>query len=313
MNQLQHLARVRDEDLAGQASGAGARALLPALTAEEPGSRPSAVVTRRTHRARRTRRVLAGALAAGALVAAAVVGPAVLGTEGIATSYANSAMDIRLEGDYYVAVIKNPLADYAEFTEGFKAVGLNVRLRPVPSSPSQVGQVTGVSAGPGGGAGTASWHPNDDRRIGTGTSPAGCDLARSGCSMTVLVRRDYRGDGVVKLGRPARPGEKYQNLRPATAEGEMLEGFRVDEKTVGEVRAEIDRRGLKAVFEVITPAPGNNGWRVDPAEQTAEVGDDWIVWEARSERQGVVRLQVTKERLPKNPIYGGPKPTTYNG
>lgn len=307
MNQLKNLARVRDEDLAGQASGAGARALLAAVTAEEPESRPEPGF-RPAARTRRTRRVLAGALAAGALAAAAVVGPAVLGTEGIATSYANSAMDIRLEGDYYVAVIKNPLADYAEFTEGFKAVGLNVRLQPVPSSPGQVGEVTGVTAGPG----IAVSHPNEDRRIGTGTSPAGCDLATSGCSMTVLVRRDYQGDGVVKLGRPARAGEKYQNMRPATAEGEMLEGFRVDEKTVGEVRAEVDRRGLKAVYEVITPAPGGDGWRVDPAEQTAEVGDDWIVWEARSEQPGVVRLQVTEERLPKNPIYGGPKPSTFD-
>ncbi|MFC7582654.1 hypothetical protein ACFQYP_01705 [Nonomuraea antimicrobica] len=131
--------------------------------------------------------------------------------------------------------------------------------------------------------------------------------------MTVMVRRDYTGDGSVGLGRTAQPGEKYQNLAPATREGEMLEGYRADEKTVGEVLTEVRKRGLKANFEVITPAPGNNGWRVDPGEQSAQVGDDWIVWEARSEQAGVVLLQVTKERLPQNPVYGGPKPADLNG
>lgn len=41
MNELQHLARVRDEDLAGQASGAGARALLASITSEEPAAEPA--------------------------------------------------------------------------------------------------------------------------------------------------------------------------------------------------------------------------------------------------------------------------------
>lgn len=302
MNEVQSLARCRDQDLTGAASGAGARALLTSITAEEPQFEGRVVV-----RTSRTRRVLVGAVAVGGLAAAAVIGPALLGGGGTATSYANSAMDIRLQGDYYVAVIKDPLADFAKFTEGFKAVGLNVRLEPAPSSPTQVGRIIRVKAGPGGGGD----HPNDDRRIGTGTMPAGCELGQAGCAMTVMVRRDYAGNGAVELGRPARPGEKYRNARPATVKGEMLEGYRADEKTVGEVVAEAHRRGLKAVFEVITPAPDHNGWNVDPDKQSAQVGDDWIVWEARSEKAGVLRLQVTEDRLPKNPIYGGPKPARF--
>ncbi|KAB8187544.1 hypothetical protein FH608_045560 [Nonomuraea phyllanthi] len=61
------------------------------------------------------------------------------------------------------------------------------------------------------------------------------------------------------------------------------------------------RRGLQAVFQVITPAPGNVGYRVDPARQQAEVGNDWIVWRAEPEQAGVLRLLVTEERLPRNP------------
>ncbi|MEU6781114.1 hypothetical protein ABZ912_18090 [Nonomuraea angiospora] len=295
MNELQHLARVRDEDLAGQASGAGARALLASITAEEPAPRGRLSATPRR------RRLAMGAVAVAGLAAAAVIGPAVVGGSGPATSYANSAIDIELRGGYYVAVIKDPLADHAKYSEGFKAVGLNVDLRLVPSSPSQVGRVTSVNTGV-----TFRTHPNEDRSIGTGREPAGCTFGRPGCAMTVMVARDYAGLGVVAVGRAAEPGEKYQNIGSATRKGEMLEGFRVDERTTGEVMAEVRRRGLRAVFEVITPA-GNGGYRVEPGRQSAVVGDDWIVWEARSEQPGVVRLMVTEERLPQNPVYGRPK------
>ncbi|MEV0620359.1 hypothetical protein AB0I81_44055 [Nonomuraea sp. NPDC050404] len=300
MNELKNLSRVRDEDLAGQVSGAGARALLASVTAEEP--QPVRSVSRGFSWSR-PRRLAAGAVAVAGLAAAAVIGPAVLG--GGATSYANSAMDIRLDGDYYVATIKDPLADHAKYTEAFKAVGLDVRLELVPSSPSQVGKVTGVSMEPGP-------SPATDRRIGSGTSPSGCTPGRAGCALTLSVKRDYDGGTEIRLGRPAESGEKYRNWGSATRKGEMLEGFRVDEKTVGEVLAETRKRGLKAVYEIITPAPGYNGWRADPDKQSAKVGDDWIVWEARSEQAGVLRLQVTEERLPKNPVFGGPKPASLN-
>ncbi|TDD18629.1 hypothetical protein [Nonomuraea diastatica] len=64
--------------------------------------------------------------------------------------------------------------------------------------------------------------------------------------------------------------------------------------------AEACSRGLKAVFQVITPAPDHSGYRMDPERQQAEFGDDWIVWSAESEQAGVLRLLVTRERLPKN-------------
>ncbi|MEV0384216.1 hypothetical protein [Nonomuraea sp. NPDC050643] len=300
MNRLKHLARVSDEDLAGRASGAGARALLSSITAEEPG--PADAPKRPAWS--RPRRVLVSAVAVAGLAAAAVIGPAVLGERGPATSYASSAIDIRLRGDVYVAVIKDPLAEYAEYTKGFQAVGLDVRLEPVPASPTQVGEITGMS----GSFGSAAKPGTEGRTIGSGTEPAGCELGQEGCAMTITVEHDYDAHAVIRVGRAAQPGEKYQNARSAMTKGEMLEGFRADEKTVGEVLAEARRRGLKAVFEVITPAPGYDGYGVERDKQSADVGDDWIVWEVQSEQAGVLRLMVTKERLPKNPVYGGDRP-----
>ncbi|MGP3920166.1 hypothetical protein [Nonomuraea sp. 10N515B] len=298
MNELKRLARVHDEDLAGQASGAGARALLAAIIAEEP------VPEHARHRTRRVRRLVVGAVALGGLAAAAVVGPTVLGERGPATSYANSAIDIELRGDTYVATIKDPFADHAKYTEGFKAVGLNVNLEVVPASPPWVGKIAGMSlSGP--------LAPNGES-IGSGTAPEGCTIGQDGCAITVTVPRGWTGWAAVRVGRAAEPEERYRNLARATRKGEMLEGFQVDEKTVGEVLAEVRRRGLRAVFQVITPAPDFDGYGVEQDKQQAEVGDDWIVWEAESEQAGVVRLLVTKERLPKNPIYGGPKPASMN-
>ena len=307
MNDLQHLARVRDEDLAGRASGAGARALLASITEDAVAANghvthgPALDAPRRRLRGlvasggrRRTGRLLVAAGAVAAVAAAAVVGPALLG-EDHATSYASSAIDIELRGDYYVATIKDPLADYAKYTKGFKAVGLNVRLQPVPSSPSQTGKVIGMS-----GIGGPTDHPVPTS-IGSGTEPAGCTLGRPGCMMTITVGRQVTGSALVTLGRAARPGEKYQNIGSATGKGEMLEGYDPEEKTVGEVLAEARRRHVHAVFQVIAPAPGYDGYRFEPGKQPVKVGDDWIVWRAESEQAGVLRLLVTKDRLPKNP------------
>ncbi|MGN9838190.1 hypothetical protein ACTMTI_08705 [Nonomuraea sp. H19] len=298
MNELKHLARVRDEDLSGQASGAGARALLASITAEEP------VLERARRLPSGARRLTFGAVIAAGLAAAAVIGPAVLGEQGPATSYANAAIDIELRGDTYVATIKDPLADHAKYTEGFKAVGLNVNLEVVPAAPSEAGKLMSMSvSGP---------LASNGESITSSTMPEGCVVGQDGCAITVKVPRDWAGWAAVRVGRAAEPGEKYRSSRVATRKDGMLEGFRVDERTVGEVLAEVRRRGLKAVFQVITPGPDSEGYGVEQDKQQAEVGEGWIVWEAYPAEAGVVLLMVTEERLPKNPIYGGPKPSDLN-
>jgi hypothetical protein len=305
MNGLKRLARVRDEDLAGQASGAGARALFAEITAREPGSdadprsaRAAAGPARRPAR----RRLAPAAVAVAGLAAAAVAGPALLGERGPATSYASAAIDIELRGDTYVATIKDPYADHTKYTEGFRAVGLQVNLEVVPASPSRVGKIAGLRlSGPPAGNGGS---------IDAGTTPEGCTFGQDGCAMTVSVPRDWTGWARIEVGRAARPGERYGNLRPATSRGEMLEGYPAYEKTVGEVRAELRRRGLKAVFQILLPNPGGEGYSLEPeGERAAEIGDDWIVWDAQSAQAGVVRLLVTEERLPRNPVYGDTPPS----
>lgn len=88
----------------------------------------------------------------------------------------------------------------------------------------------------------------------------------------------------------------------------MLSGFRVGERPVSVVRKEAERRGLQVVYQIIQPDPQGQGFSVNPRDQSLPVGDDWIVWEAEPHADGVVRLIVSEERVPANPVYGGPKP-----
>jgi DNA-directed RNA polymerase specialized sigma24 family protein len=64
------------------------------------------------------------------------------------------------------------------------------------------------------------------------------------------------------------------------------------------------RRGLRVAFQIIEPNPDGNGFSMNPAKQSAKVGDRWYVWAAEPEQAGTVRLLVTEKHLPKNPVTG---------
>ncbi|MFF0307045.1 hypothetical protein ACFYSC_06440 [Streptosporangium sp. NPDC004379] len=108
--------------------------------------------------------------------------------------------------------------------------------------------------------------------------------------------------------------EYHPDSRRATVKGRSLAGYRVDEKTVGEVVPEIEKRGLKVVYLVISVPPGNPGGFGEDHIQETPVGKDWTVWEAeevvkgpKDTPTGVIRLLVTKEHYDRNPVYGGPR------
>ncbi|NJP94457.1 hypothetical protein HCN51_34305 [Nonomuraea sp. FMUSA5-5] len=289
MNELSNLARVRDEDLSGRVSGAGARALLESITAEDPETRPATPGPRR----RRARRLLVSVAAATVLAAGVTV---VNVTGGATVSYASAELDITQEGGEWVARIKDPYAENEKYTRGFAAVGLNVQVRIVPASPSRAGQLLQL-----GGSGRGM-------RVSTVTEPDGCEPGRPGCDLVIKVPVGVTGEAWVKFGRLARPGEAYDQPGRANAKGEPLEGVKVSGRTVGELTSEARRRGLRTILQIITPGENYEGYSIRPGQGSAGVGDDWFVWEAESVAADTVRLLVTKERLPKNPVYGDMEP-----
>ncbi|MGW4964465.1 hypothetical protein ACWEPL_45210 [Nonomuraea sp. NPDC004186] len=281
---LRPLARISPDEPGGRAGGARARALFADIIAQERDVTTTALLGRRRGR-RLGHRALLGLAASAVLVLSVVLGPSLLG--GVATSYANSAVEIHEEADTYVARIKDPYADQRKFSEAFRSLGLNVELRVIPISPSAVGEIVSL-----GGGLTPVNVP-----IGARKEPADCDLADSGCFMVVTVPAAIKGtpDMVYfELGRPAKPGESYENDRmSATRPGEPPTGVKVSGRTVDDVLAEVGKRGLTAEFRRVVVHEG--GYTVEPLAAD-QVGGDWIVFRVTPAREGVVCLEVTAER-----------------
>lgn len=198
--QVARLARVRDEQLNGLESTAAARTLLVSLVAEQV--HPYAPPPRRWQ----PRRLALAAAALCAMTVAIVIGPSLLadGT-GNATSYANSAIEITREGEYFVARIKDPLADRAKYVEAFRAVGKDVHIELVPVSPRLVG-VRIQAGGSGPGQVRAS-----SELVSTGPTPVDCALTPASCTLVIRISADTTGTVRYKVGRAAQPGESYQD------------------------------------------------------------------------------------------------------
>jgi hypothetical protein len=200
-HQVAGLARVRDEELNGLESSTAARTLLASLVAEQV--HPYDPAPRRWPDGRQARRLALAVSAVGAMTVAAVVGPSLLwnGT-GNATSYANSAIEVTREKDFFVARIKDPLADHAKYVEAFRAVGKDVDIELVPVSPRLVGQRIKAS----GGTGSMS-----SEMVSSGPEPVDCSLKPESCTLVIRISRNTTGTVRYTLGRAARPGETYQD------------------------------------------------------------------------------------------------------
>ncbi|MFI7610042.1 hypothetical protein ACIBP6_02245 [Nonomuraea terrae] len=266
------LARVRDEDLAGepvgQASGAGARALMESI--KEEAREP----VRRRVRARRSAGlgVVAAALAAALVVWSPFGGPA--------TEYANAAVSLKSGDDFIEVVINDPEAEAEEFTEAFRAVGLDAEVRKAPVAPGDVGRLVGPIT-------------DGDFPPGTGVTVStrmdGCASAWCG---KVSMPVGFTGKVVFGIGRPAAPGERYAG--PVQVEfdpdGGVLAGYKPRGKPVARVRADMERAGMKIDYVVmwLKPDGSGHGYHVEPQH----VGDDWTVENVNRTASDAVTLDI---------------------
>ncbi|MGC5011838.1 hypothetical protein ACLQ2R_13830 [Streptosporangium sp. DT93] len=300
------LARVEPGKPGGDPSDAEARALLAAIVAQEPGTAPGT-------RGRALRRTALGLAASVVLAAGAVVGPSLLGNG----SAGSSSWAVTRAADGTVTIQVRDFHD---------APGLERRLRDL-DVPAVVDYVpwgrrcreprgTHVRDIPPGLYGVPENIPGGGRgwqmRIDT-------TLFKAGQTFVWTISAPPAGEGsstsTYLMEGPVAPcdpvPEPEQNtraeFRTATLKGRSLEGFRVDEKTVGEVLPELRRRGRTVVFLIISVPPGNPGGFGEERTKEKPVGDDWIVWEAEENAKGVIRLLVTEERHDRNPVYGGPR------
>ncbi|MGA5763632.1 hypothetical protein [Nonomuraea bangladeshensis] len=100
------------------------------------------------------------------------------------------------------------------------------------------------------------------------------------------------------------PDDRRHNVQTVSAwPATSLRGYEVGGKTVGEVRPEIDKRGLKVTYLITEPHPDSDRlppeiarsvpYVMYPSKQNTPVGEDWFVWQADERQPGTIRLMVT--------------------
>jgi hypothetical protein len=102
-----------------------------------------------------------------------------------------------------IALITHPEAAAHQLTAIFRAHGLNIEVSTVPVSPSLVGTFVYTDAP----AVRTMWKRS-------------CSI--SGCPVGLVIPASFTGHAGVVVGRPARPGERYESMADAFAPGEVL-------------------------------------------------------------------------------------------
>ncbi|MEU8244633.1 hypothetical protein [Nonomuraea sp. NPDC048916] len=315
MNDIDNLVRAIDPAPRAPDHSPGARELRAAILAEDRGAPIAA--TRHAGRSG-PRRLLLGLTAAAVLATGIVVGPSLLEDgSGVTPSYA-----VTKDSNGIVYVTVRDFSDAAGLRRQLRDLGVpaivdhaphgqkcqeprGTYVEQIPAGLYSVPEnIPGEARGPG-------WRMRIDTKLfrpgqtfvwtitdSPGGSSTSTILMTGPVAPCVLVPDDTRGK--VETNPP---------YRVATLKDRTLAGLRVDEKTVGEVLPELEKRGLKVKFLIMGIAPGNPGGYGELRTQDTPVGDDWIVWEAEesTREDGVIRLLVTDKRYDRNPVYGGPR------
>ena len=254
MNQLSKIARVSDAeaaqlarpdtlaDLAGQITATPAGARHPAA------SRPAAARPRRGIRRRWLIAVPAAAGVAAAALLVTMTGQpghsAPAGQAGHRAGHVPAGpgparahvLSFVRHGRYIDVIVRNPVADPAQYRAEFARHHLNISLRLLPVSPSIVGTVVYF-----GGTHASAITPI--------TATGACHVASGGdqCPVGVRVPVSFRGQADLVFGRAARPGEQYESTASAFAPGEAMHGVNIHGKTVAQVEAMLSARHVTAV------------------------------------------------------------------
>ncbi|WP_067185083.1 hypothetical protein [Microtetraspora niveoalba] len=314
MNDIDKLVKAIDLAPYAPAQGPGARELRAAIMAE---GRDADVREPRRVRRSRPRRLVLGLAAAAALATGAVLGPGLLQDgHGVSAAYA-----VTKDADGIVHIEVRDFRDAAGLQKRLRDLGVPAVVDYVPAGKKcREPRATPVEKIPDGIYDVPRQIPGERdgwrMRIDTKLFTPGqtfvwtiTDLPEGMGSTSTILMNDPVAPCV--LVPDDRPKMKVidSKTRLATTEGGSLAGFRVDEKTVGEVRPEIEKRGLTATYLIMGIPPGNPGGYGELRRQDTPVGDDWIVWEAEEEKgaSGKVILLVTDKRYDKNPVYGGPR------
>ncbi|MDF5758986.1 hypothetical protein [Spongiactinospora sp. TRM90649] len=159
------------------------------------------------------------------------------------------ALEIERQGAFFTITVIDAYADPGQYQEQLSRAGIRLAIQLKAAPVSRVGQIvvpdarifraTGVPSGA------------DGRITAIAAWP---DCGRAGCPIGLRVPVDYRGGGVILLGRPARPGERYETLAPIDDPGEPLFRMPYARRSVSAVEAMLREKGV--VFFSYTTSQG---------------------------------------------------------
>lgn len=194
--------------------------------------------------------------------------------------YASQAVTIDRVGDEYTFYFTEGDPDPAELKEAFHKVGLdNLTVRLIPVSPRQPGSVFGFEKS-----------DPDAKAMFVGDS---CPERVEDCITAFSVTAGIKGPAEVRLGRPAKPGEKYAYPADASWQGEALAGVNLQGRSVAEAVRVVREHDLKVAYELDWPLRnGDKGVRFEPDVPASRIDTGWKVATAESYNDGVIVLHV---------------------
>ena len=232
---------------------------------------------------RRTPRLLLAA--ASLVVIGGVVAATVVNRPGQDLPQALSVTD---QGGSLTVRVVDQEADPKAYNQQFKRLGLDIKVRMVPVSPSNAGHYATFLYNTG-------TDGNQLHLLSPGENcPATLNASDPGCQYGVQVSKSFKGHAEIEFGRVARVGEIYRaSPNEANAPGEELAGLTYRNKRVADVQKLLATRGVTVGSYLNSKTELVNG--VTTAKEVDPVPADWYVHEAQPHSPGVVMLWIGPE------------------
>jgi hypothetical protein len=223
-----------------------------------------------------------------AALAAFIVTVASRSDNGPNSAAAIEAMSFIKNNGTITVIIKNLYADTSWYNADLARHHLDITLRLEPTPPSLVGFIGATS-----GDATAAGHGNEIKPI---NAPGSCDLSGTNCQIGFTVPVDFQGEINMWIGRPARPGEQYQEAGSAFNRGEPLYGLadQIFGHPLSEVLPLLARHNV-TVAQCRQEGPGQQGSGIcDPAAMSGI----WYVRDVTPWAPNQVLLTIQSEPYP---------------
>jgi hypothetical protein len=286
------------------------RDLLAAITQEAPFQPHGTTAPRArrrllgasTSRSSRRRPRMLGALGALGATTAVAAGVVVLATSSaVGPAPADAVSFHRSSSGDIIATVTDPFATRARLDAAFAKQGLHITIDLIPASPSAVGRVVYLAVSSSRGAHIESLTHGSC----VSNARADCLVGLGGPEVIGLrIPRDFTAKATIGLGRPAKPGERYESGGSAFAAGELLHCSGLLGTTVAQALPVFERDKLTTRWnEDIEVRNGSSGVSSRSRSVSRPPAGDYI-WGAELAWAGHLMVQVERTPWPDTPGAG---------